>query len=72
MIIMVKHWSFVKSYKYGDVHVMGKSCSLGFLYFLQMICLSVIFSYFPFWFRGRILVLIVPVPGHCLSYMRFW
>ena len=24
------------------------------------------FSYFPFWFRGRDWILIIPVPGNCI------
>ena len=31
-------------------------------------CLFVILVIFNFVFDGRILVLIVPVPGHCLSF----
>ena len=48
----------------GD-HLLGKSCSLALLYILYVNCLFLI-SVIHFDFQGRILVLIVPVPRHCL------
>ena len=43
---------------------LGKSCIFSFRKLLSIY----VFSYFPFDFKGRILVLIVSVPDHCLSF----
>ena len=44
---------------------LGKSCSFDLPRKLSSIY---VFSYFPFGFEGRMLVLIVSVPDHCLSF----
>ena len=35
---------------------------------LRVICLVCSYVFFPFGIEGRVLILIVPVPGHCLSF----
>ena len=55
----------------AEFHILGKSCSLGLPYAFDVICLFVIFVIFSFGFGGRMLVLIGPVPGHCLS-STYW
>ena len=46
---------------------MGKSCSFGYVNIFFILCLFVmIFVVSHFSFEGGTVVLIVPVPGHCL------
>ena len=59
MIIKVKTLVFRENRmtEYGDVHVM-----------FHVICLFVVLIISHQGFEGRILLLIVPVSGHCLSF----
>ena len=54
-----------KSCSFGLLH---KSCSLGLLHVLIVLCLFVILVISCFCFEVRILILIAPVPGHCLLF----
>ena len=48
-------------------HLLGNSCPLGCSYVLIVLCLFVIFIFFPFWFLELELARNAPFPVHCLS-----
>ena len=39
---------------------------------VKLLFILSIFSYFPFWFEGRIWDQIASVPDHCLSFFAGW
>ena len=59
------HLMFVH-YTISSVWV-ADSCPLGWPFVLIVVCLFVIFIYFPFWFYERDLAIDCPVPVHCFS-----
>ena len=52
-------------------HLFGKSCSIGIPYAIYVICLFVDSPVIHLGFEDMRLVLIVPVPGQCLS-SKLW
>ena len=60
IILLVRFWLLSSL-------LLGNSFPLGWPFVLIVLCLFVIFIYFPFGFRSGIWLLIAPVPVHCFS-----
>ena len=58
-------WILVR-FRLLSCHLLGKSCSFGELYVLFVLCLFVILVVSYFGFENGTVVLIAPLPCHCL------